>query len=58
MRVFLGSVVAAIIIAVAAVFVLDWVWQPADKAFSTEGTRVSHDSFNLVGKDWHSSKKF
>jgi hypothetical protein len=58
MRAFLSSVAAAIILAMGAMFVLEKVWQPADKAFSTQGARISHDDSNLVGKDWYSSKRF
>lgn len=61
MRAFLGSVAAAIIVAVVAMFALDGAWRPSDKAFSSPtGARVSYDNdnHNLVGKDWWSSRKF
>jgi hypothetical protein len=58
MRTFLGSVAAAIVVAVVAMFALDGAWRPADKAFTTTGARVTHDGHNLVGKDWHSSRQF
>ena len=59
MRVFLTSVLAAIIIAGGAMLVLDQSWQQADQAF-TSPTSVpipSHgDTHNLVGKTWFSGK--
>jgi len=58
MRSFLGSVAAAIVIAIGAMFALDGAWTPADQAFTTTGVRLTNDSHNLVGKDWHSSQKF
>jgi hypothetical protein len=58
MRTFLGSVAAAIIVAVGAMYALDGVWHPADKAFTTTGARISNEGHNLVGKDWYSSKQF
>ena len=59
MRAFLGSVAAAIIVAVVAMFALDGVWRPADKAYTSKtGARVTYDDYNLVGKDWYSSRKF
>jgi hypothetical protein len=59
MLVFLTSVVAAIIIAGAAMLVLDQSWQQADEAFtSPTSVRIpSHgDTHNLVGKTWFSGK--
>jgi hypothetical protein len=59
MRVFLTSVVAAIVIAGAAMLVLDQSWQQADEAFtSPTSVRIpSHgDTHNLVGKTWFSGK--
>jgi len=58
MRAFLGSVAAAIIVAVIAMFALEGAWRPADKAFTTTGARITHDSHNLVGSDWYSSRRF
>jgi len=59
MRAFLGSVAAIIIIAVGAMFALERAWEPADKAFATTGARVTtSDNYNLVGKDWSSSRNF
>jgi hypothetical protein len=59
MRVFLTSVFAAIVIAGAAMVVLDQSWQQADQAFtSPTSVRIpSHgDTHNLVGKTWFSGK--
>ena len=58
MRAFVGSVAAAVIVAVDAMFALDGVWRPADKAYTTSGARISHEGHNLVGKDWYSSRQF
>ena len=59
MRVFLTSVLAAIIIAGGAMLVLEQSWQQADQAFtSPTSVRIpSHgDTHNLVGKTWFSGK--
>ena len=59
MRVFLTSVFAAIVIAGAAMVVLDQSWQQADEAFvSSTSVRIpSHgNTHNLVGKTWFSGK--
>jgi len=59
MRVFLTSVLAAIIIAGGAMLVLDQSWQQADQAFtSPTSVRIpSHgNTHNLVGKTWFSGK--
>ena len=59
MRVFLTSVLAAIIIAGGAMLVLDQSWQQADQAFtSPTSVRIpSHgDTHKLVGKTWFSGK--
>jgi hypothetical protein len=58
MRAFLGSVAAAIIVAVIAMFALDGAWRPADKAYTTSGARITHEGHNLVDKDWASSRQF
>ena len=58
MRAFLASVAVAIVVAFGAMFALDAVWRPADKAFSTTGARVGDAGDNLVGKDWYSSRRF
>jgi hypothetical protein len=58
MRAFVASVAAAVVVAVGAMYALDGVWRPADKAFTTSGARITHESHNLVGKDWYSSRKF
>jgi hypothetical protein len=58
MREFLASVVAALVIAVIGMYALDPAWRSADKAYTTTGTRLTDTGHNLVGKDWHSSKRF
>jgi hypothetical protein len=58
MRAFLGSVAAAIVVAVVAMFALEPAWHPADQAYTTSGARISDPGYNLVGKDWYSSRKF
>jgi hypothetical protein len=58
MQAFLGSVAAAVIVAVIAMFALDGVWRPSDKAYTTSGARITNEGHNLVGKDWYSSRQF
>jgi hypothetical protein len=58
MRVFLVSALAAIVVAIAAMYVLDRIWQTSDQAFtSTTNARYPHEdnSHNLVGKGWASA---
>lgn len=61
MKAFLISIVAAIIVAVGAMYALDATWQRrADEAFisSTSVRLPSHGvTHNLVGKDWYSAKE-
>ena len=61
MKVFLISMVTAIVVAVGAVYVLDSSLQlQADQAFiSPTSVRLpSHGTtHNLVGKDWYSAKE-
>lgn len=61
MKVFLISVVTAIVVAVGAVYALDWSLQlQADQAFAspTSVRLPSHGTtHNLVGKDWYSVKE-
>jgi hypothetical protein len=57
--VFLTSAFAAIVIAGAAMLVLDQSWQQADQAFTspTSVRMPSHgNTHNLVGKTWFSGK--
>lgn len=60
MPVFLGSVAAAIVVAIIAGFALQGAWRPAPQAYTTPGVRLTdaEAGHNLVGKDWYSSKKF
>jgi hypothetical protein len=57
MRVFLGSVVAAVIIAGAAMLVLGIFQRRADEAFTSSSSvsiTQAESGHNLVGKDWFS----
>ena len=60
MPAFLGSVAAAIVVAIIAVFALQGTWRPAAEAYTTTSVRLtdSEAGHNLVGKDWYSSKEF
>jgi uncharacterized membrane protein YedE/YeeE len=54
------SVLTAIVIAVAAMYLVDAWQQTVDQAFtSSTNVRFSHEenSHNLVGKDWSSAKE-
>ena len=61
MRSFVISILAAIVIAVLAFYLLDkTLQQSADQTFSSETTvRFPHEEagHNLVGKDWSSAKE-
>ena len=52
MRAFLASLAVALVIAVAAGFILNADNRPAYEAFSTSGARVSDPGHNLVGDRW------
>ena len=60
MRVFLASIVAAIVVSVGAMYVVDEYWQQtADQAFTVPtNVRFPHEEsgHNLVGKGWSSAK--
>jgi hypothetical protein len=61
MRSFLTAVVAAIVVAVGAMLLLESVWQRhVDQAFTSTSTSVripDHgNTHNLVGRDWYSAK--
>ena len=51
MKVIFGSVLIAIVIGVAAAFILNSAQRPAYEAFSTSSTRVD-PGHNLVGENW------
>jgi hypothetical protein len=61
MKSFLSAVVAAVVIAVGAMYALEEIPQrQTDEAYvSPTGARVSHDDrgHNLVGKDWFAAKQ-
>jgi uncharacterized protein YxeA len=44
MKAFVSGLIAALVIAIGAAFILQAVNKPADVAFSTEGARVTHDT--------------
>ena len=58
MKAFLSGVGVAIVVGLAAMFILNTSWVPADQAYTTTGARVTDAGHNLVGKDWASSKQF
>jgi hypothetical protein len=52
-KIVLASIVAAIVLAVGAVFILDVSQRPAyDVYASPSGTRVGDPGHNLVGQNW------
>lgn len=61
MRAFLVSVLAVIVIAVGALYPLEWWGQrQTDQAFSSStSVRLPDEgaTHNLVGKDWYSAKE-
>lgn len=60
MKSFLAAALAAIIVAVGAVYALDPYWTQADQAFTAEtSVRLpGHgDTHNLVGRDWYVAKE-
>jgi hypothetical protein len=61
MKVYVASVVVAVIIAGGAMYGLDRAWQlPADQAFnSPTSVRIPDHgtTHNLVGKDWYSASE-
>ena len=52
MKIILASLLAAVIIAVGAAYVLDAEQRPAYEAFTTSGARVGDPGHNLVGDKW------
>lgn len=46
MKAFLAGLIASLIIAIGAAFILNSVNKPVDVAFTTEGARVSHEHQN------------
>lgn len=61
MKAYVASVIAAVLIAGGAMYVLDQAWQlPADQAFtSPTSVRIPDHgaTHNLVGKDWYSARE-
>ena len=52
MKIILASLVAAVVIAVGAAYVLNAEQRPAYEAFTTSGARVGDPGHNLVGDKW------
>ncbi len=52
MGVILGGVVAAVVLAVGAGFVLRGYQEPAYERYTTQSVRVGDPGENLVGPDW------
>ncbi len=52
MKVIFASVLIAVVIGVAAAFILDTAQRPAYEVYSTSGTRVGEPGHNLVGENW------
>lgn len=46
MKAFVAGLVAALIIAIGAAFILNSVNKPVDVAFTTDGARVTHEHQN------------
>jgi hypothetical protein len=57
MQIVLSGIVAAIVLAVIASFVLRVDRNPAYEAYSTSSTRVGDPGYNLVGKGWSGEPK-
>jgi hypothetical protein len=51
-KVILASIAVAVVLAVAASFVLDATQKPAYQVYSTSGARVGDPGNNLVGPNW------
>lgn len=43
MKPFIAGIIAALVIAIGAAYILQMVNKPADVAFSTEGARITHE---------------
>ena len=52
MKVILASVLIAVVIGVAAAFVLNTTQRPAYEVYSTQSVRVGDPGHNLVGENW------
>jgi hypothetical protein len=52
MKMIFASVLIAIVIGVAAAFILNTVQRPAYEVYSTSSTRVGEPGHNLVGENW------
>jgi hypothetical protein len=52
-KVILSSIVASVLLAVVASFLLGEAQEPAYQAFATSSTRVGNPGDNLVGSTWN-----
>jgi hypothetical protein len=52
MKVIFGSLLIAVVIAVAAAFVLNATQRPSYEVYSTQSVRVGDPGHNLVGENW------
>ena len=52
MKVIFASVLIAVVIGVAAAFVLNTAQRPAYEVYSTSSVRVGEPGHNLVGPNW------
>ena len=52
MKVIFASVLIALVIGVAAAFVLNTAQRPAYEVYSTSSVRVGEPGHNLVGQNW------
>jgi len=51
-KVILASVLVAVVLSLAASFILDASQRPAYEVYSTSGARVGNPGHNLVGPDY------
>jgi hypothetical protein len=52
MKMIFASVLIAIVIGVAAAFIMNTAQRPAYEVYSTSSTRVGEPGHNLVGENW------
>jgi len=52
-KVFVGAVLFAIVLAGATAFTLNLFQKTAYEAFATSGVRLSDPGYNLIGKSWN-----
>ena len=52
MKIIVSSIIASVVLSVAAAFFLGEAQRPAYEAFATSSTRVGKPGDNLVGRSW------